>query len=168
MQSTTKRFTTALLASTLLLCSTSLMAALRSRPNAIHVKSHSARLSRTARVHGHRAHGKAVKRTRASFHGQKGIDSERTLEIQQALIREHYLTGEPTGEWDQATRQALLRLQNDNHWQIKIVPDSRALIKLGLGPSAQNLLNPESAAIAVAKPGPGASTQPDASEAGAN
>jgi hypothetical protein len=71
------------------------------------------------------------------------------MEIQQALIREHYMDGEATGEWDQATRDALTRFQSDNHWQTKILPDSRALIKLGLGPSHQNLLNPESAAIAV-------------------
>ena len=71
------------------------------------------------------------------------------MEIQQALIREHYLDGEATGEWNQATRDALVRFQNDNHWQTKIVPDARALIKLGLGPSQQKLLNPESAAIAA-------------------
>jgi putative peptidoglycan binding protein len=83
------------------------------------------------------------------FHGQQSIDSARTLEIQQALIREHYLQGDATGEWDQATRDALTRLQEENHWQTKILPDARALIKLGLGPSQQNLLNPESAAIAM-------------------
>jgi hypothetical protein len=82
-------------------------------------------------------------------HGQQSIDSARTLEIQQALIREHYLQGEPSGEWDQATRAALTRFQDDNHWQTKILPDARALIKLGLGPTQQNLLNPESAAIAM-------------------
>jgi hypothetical protein len=83
------------------------------------------------------------------FHGQQSIDQARTLEIQQALIREHYLQGDATGEWDQATRDALIRFQGDNHWQTKILPDARALIKLGFGPSQQNLLNPESAAIAV-------------------
>jgi hypothetical protein len=81
-------------------------------------------------------------------HGQQAIDSDRTAEIQEALIREHYLDGEPSGQWDQATREALTRFQGDHNWQTKIVPDSRALIKLGLGPSRQNLLNPESAAIA--------------------
>jgi hypothetical protein len=84
------------------------------------------------------------------FHGQQAIDEARTLEIQQALVREHYLLdGEATGEWNQATRDALTRLQGDNHWQTKIVPDARALIMLGLGPSQQNLLNPESAAVAM-------------------
>jgi hypothetical protein len=83
------------------------------------------------------------------YRGQQAIDSTRTLEIQQALINEHYLNGEPTGEWDQATRDALLRFQSDNHWQTKILPDARALIKLGLGPSHQGLLNPETAAVAM-------------------
>ncbi|MDR3762708.1 MAG: putative peptidoglycan binding domain-containing protein [Acidobacteriota bacterium] len=80
-------------------------------------------------------------------HGQQGIDGSRILEIQQALIRDHYMDGEPSGVWDQATRDALVRLQTENNWQTRIIPDSRALIKLGLGPSQQNLLNPETAAI---------------------
>jgi hypothetical protein len=83
------------------------------------------------------------------FRGQQSIDQSRTVEIQQALIREHYMDGDATGEWDQATRNALMRFQGDNHWQTKVLPDARALIKLGLGPSAQKLLNPQSAAIAV-------------------
>jgi hypothetical protein len=37
------------------------------------------------------------------------------------------------------------RYQADQGWQSKQIPDSRALIKLGLGPSPDHLLNPESA-----------------------
>jgi len=76
--------------------------------------------------------------------GQQGIQPERALEIQQALIRENYLTGEPSGVWDTRTQAALVKYQADNGWQTKVVPDSRALIKLGLVPnySAQTLLNP--------------------------
>jgi peptidoglycan hydrolase-like protein with peptidoglycan-binding domain len=77
--------------------------------------------------------------------GQQKIDSQRALEIQQALIREHYLTGKPTGVWNDATQQAMQRYQADNNWQSKTTPDARALIKLGLGPDHQHLLNPESA-----------------------
>ena len=77
--------------------------------------------------------------------GQQKIDPQRTLEIQQALIREHYLTGKPTGVWNDATQQAMQRYQADNNWQSKTTPDARALIKLGLGPDHQHLLNPESA-----------------------
>jgi hypothetical protein len=91
----------------------------------------------------------SVKAVTPHFHGQQSIDQARTMEIQQALIREHYFDGEATGEWNQGTRDALIRFQSDNHWQTKIFPDARALIKLGLGPIQQNLLNPESAAIAI-------------------
>jgi len=77
--------------------------------------------------------------------GQQKIDADRTQAIQEALIREHYLSGEATGKWTQATEDALRRYQADHGWQSKTVPDSRALIKLGLGPSHDHLLNPESA-----------------------
>jgi Putative peptidoglycan binding domain len=77
--------------------------------------------------------------------GQQKIDPQRALEIQQALIREHYLTGKPSGVWNDATQQAMQRYQADNNWQSKTTPDARALIKLGLGPDHQHLLNPESA-----------------------
>jgi len=83
----------------------------------------------------------AAKRT----HGQQKIDQKRTLEIQDALIREHYLDGKPTGVWNDATQQAMQKYQADNNWQSKTTPDARALIKLGLGPDHDHLLNPESA-----------------------
>ncbi len=78
-------------------------------------------------------------------HGQQEIDAQRTLEIQEALIREHYLDGEASGTWNAATEQAMQRYQADNNWQSKTTPDARALIKLGLGPDHEHLLNPESA-----------------------
>lgn len=62
------------------------------------------------------------------------MDSSRASEIQQALIKAHYLSGSPTGQWDAETQAAMMKYQNDNGWQTKITPDSRALIKLGLGP----------------------------------
>jgi hypothetical protein len=77
--------------------------------------------------------------------GQAAIDSARAQQIQEALIRQHYLNGEPSGTWDAATQDAMRRYQSDQGWQSKMVPDSRALIKLGLGPSKDGLLNPESA-----------------------
>ncbi len=77
--------------------------------------------------------------------GQQKIDSDRVQAIQEALIREHYLTGEPTGTWSQTSEDAMRHYQADHGWQSKTVPDSRALIKLGLGPSHDHLLNPESA-----------------------
>jgi hypothetical protein len=81
--------------------------------------------------------------------GQQKIDSERAQAIQEALIREHYLNGAASGAWNQASEDAMRRYQADNGWQSKTVPDSRALIKLGLGPSKDHLLNPESAMTTV-------------------
>ena len=81
--------------------------------------------------------------------GQQKIDSERAQAIQEALIREHYMTGEASGTWNQASEDAMRKYQADHGWQSKTVPDSRALIKLGLGPSNDHLLNPESAMTTV-------------------
>jgi hypothetical protein len=83
----------------------------------------------------------------AVAHGQRGIDFERTRQIQVALIREHYLSGEPTGHWDESTKDALTKYQEANGWQTKSLPDSRALIKLGLGPDKKGLLNPDTAVM---------------------
>jgi|SRR5208337_371044 len=94
------------------------------------------------------SHGKKTSKKR----GQKAIDSERARQIQEALIREHYMQGEPSGKWDAATQAAMQRYQADQGWQSKTTPDSRALIKLGLGPSPDHLLNPESAMTTTAAP----------------
>lgn len=75
------------------------------------------------------------------MHGQQAIDAERVTTIQQALIREHYLTGEPSAKWDSDTQAAMLKFQADQGWQTKITPDSRALIKLGLGPNHSGAIN---------------------------
>lgn len=73
-----------------------------------------------------------------------GMDSERATQIQSALIKSGYMSGEPSGVWDSETAGAMQKLQGDNGWQTKITPDSRALIKLGLGP--------QQASIATAAP----------------
>jgi len=65
----------------------------------------------------------------------QSIDPERATQIQTALIKAGYLTGTPSGTWDAPTQAAMEKLQSDNGWQTKLVPDSRAIIKLGLGPS---------------------------------
>jgi hypothetical protein len=89
--------------------------------------------------------GKKSRKKTVKARGQQKIDGERAEQIQEALIREHYLTGEATGTWNTASEDAMRRYQSDHGWQTKEVPDSRALIKLGLGPSNDHLLNPESA-----------------------
>jgi hypothetical protein len=99
------------------------------------------------------AHKGSVKRSsshrsgkrKTTARGQQKIDAQRAQEIQEALIREHYLSGEAAGTWNQSSEDAMRRYQADHGWQSKTVPDARALISLGLGPSHDHLLNPESA-----------------------
>jgi hypothetical protein len=104
-----------------------------------------------ARHHASSRHRRSRK-TSWKRRGQQQIDSDRARAIQEALIRENYLSGEPTGVWDTRSQVAMAKFQTDNGWQNKVTPDSRALIKLGLGPdySKEQLLNPPSKPDAVA------------------
>jgi len=106
-------------------------------------KAHSTK-SRTTATRSTSRKGKRSSKT-SWRHSQQKVDAARARQIQEALIRQHYLSGNATGKWDVATEDALRKYQGDNGWQNKTVPDSRALIKLGLGPSHDHLLNPESA-----------------------
>jgi cytoskeletal protein RodZ len=122
-----------------------------------HTPAHKSTAHTTAKSKS--ARGKKVTKKR----GQQAIDSERARQIQTALIREHYMQGEPSGTWDSATQAAMQRYQADQGWQSKTTPDARALIKLGLGPSSDHLLNPESAmttSIAPAEADPKARSKP--------
>ena len=67
--------------------------------------------------------------------GQREIDPDRTRAIQTALISKNYMSGTASGDWDADTESAMQKFQGDNGWQTKLMPDSRALIKLGLGPN---------------------------------
>lgn len=76
----------------------------------------------------------SAKATTKHVSGQRSIDDTRASQIQEALVRSGYMS-EPSGHWDAATESALQKYQSDNGWQTKLMPDSRAIIKLGLGPS---------------------------------
>jgi len=104
--------------------------------------------SSTHKTAAHSTKSSSKKTASAHVRGQRTIGEERTREIQSALIREHFLTGEPTGTWDAQSKDAMIRYQQANGWQSKVTPDSRALIKLGLGPDHKDLLNPDTAVIA--------------------
>ncbi len=101
-----------------------------SHSSAAHRLSHSRHKSRRAR-------------------GQQAIDSDRVTQIQQALIREHYLSGDPNGEWDSTTVAAMQKYQADHGWQTKLMPDSRALKTLGLGPDYSTALNASGSSFAA-------------------
>lgn len=102
---------------------------------------------------------KAVKRA-PKLHGQQAIDPERVTQIQQALIREHYLSGDATGKWDDSTVAAMQKYQADQGWQTKLMPDSRALMKLGLGPDYSNAINAKNSTFASPAAGDPASSEP--------
>jgi hypothetical protein len=95
--------------------------------------------------------------------GQQSIEPDRATEIQNALIREHYLTGEASGQWDATTEAAMRKFQADHGWQTKLMPDSRALKKLGLGPDYSKAINAHDSAFADP---PSASTMPPMQSAG--
>ena len=130
-------------------------------------KSHSSAHSTKTSGKSHKGSKSKHKKTR----GQQGIDSGRATEIQQALIREHYLAGDPSGKWDSATISAMQKFQSDQGWQTKLTPDSRALKKLGLGPDYSNAINANGSSFADPKPTggtPSAQTSGFAAASGVN
>jgi len=109
--------------------------------------------------HNHSSHktagtpkgARAVKASKVAnshkMHGQQSIDPARVTQIQEALIREHYMTGEATGQWDGTTASAMQKYQADQGWQTKLMPDSRAIKKLGLGPDYSGAINAKGASF---------------------
>lgn len=108
----------------------------------------------TSGVHHTRRHHRSY-RHHSRVRGQQAIQPERVEQIQQALIRTHYLSGDPTGKWDTTTVAAMQKYQADNGWQTKITPDSRALVKLGLGEDYSDAINAKN--LTLASPPEGAS-----------
>ncbi len=81
--------------------------------------------------------------------GQQAIQPDRVTEIQQALVREHYLSTDPNGDWDSTTVAAMQKYQADHGWQTKLMPDPRALKNLGLGPDYSTALNANGSSFAA-------------------
>jgi hypothetical protein len=119
-----------------------------------------ARAGRSGR-HGGRAAAAAAPSHK--LHGQQAIAPERVSQIQEALIREHYLPGPANGEWNSTTLAAMQKYQSDQGWQTKLMPDSRALKKLGLGADYSNAINANGSSFAAPPP---TSTIPDSQASG--
>ncbi|MGD0293757.1 MAG: peptidoglycan-binding domain-containing protein [Terracidiphilus sp.] len=118
----------------------------------------------TAQAHTAQARGAHKGRSRSRRpRGQQVMEPGRITEIQQALIREHYLSGEANGNWDERTKAAMQKYQAAQGWQTKLTPDARALKKLGLGPDYSNAINTKNSTFAEPPP---ASTIPPAIAAG--
>ena len=95
----------------------------------------------------HKTHKASKKKKSRRIRGQQAIESTRVTEIQQALIREHYMSGDASGSWDSTTQDAMRKFQADQGWQTKLTPDSRALKKLGLGPDYSEAINAKDASF---------------------
>jgi peptidoglycan hydrolase-like protein with peptidoglycan-binding domain len=116
-------------------------------------RTHRAATSRTSTSsHLRTSHKVAATKATHKIHGQQAIEPARVTEIQQALIREHYLTTPADGRWDSTTEAAMQKYQSDQGWQTKLMPDSRALKKLGLGPDYSTAINAKTATFADPPP----------------
>jgi len=120
---------------------------------------------KTATSSHHRSHHHL--RHKHEIKGQREIAPDRAREIQEALIREHYLTAPASGQWDSTTEAAMQKYQADHGWQTKLTPDSRALIKLGLGPK-NDAVQPVAAPVASSAGDLGAQSDASASSRPAN
>jgi len=115
--------------------------------------THSSTAHHPTTTHSSTAHKSTRKRRHVTrVRGQQAIQPERVTQIQQALIREHYFTGEADGKWDATTIAAMQKYQADNGWQTKLMPDSRALKKLGLGPDYSDAINAKGANFGASAP----------------
>ena len=101
--------------------------------------------------HSSMSHSRRTEHAASAYTGSS-MSSERATEIQSALIKNGYLSGEPTGSWDAGSVAAMQKMQGDNGWQTKLTPDSRALIKLGLGPNTTPAATPSNAMASVDTP----------------
>jgi len=61
-------------------------------------------------------------------------EPQRVQEIQRALIQAGELHEGPTGQWDEATRDAMRRYQERHGFTMTGLPDSKSLMEMGLGP----------------------------------
>ncbi len=131
-------------------------------PAAFASKVHRAPTSGQAAHKSHKSSARKAPKAK-KLRGQQSIAPERVTQIQQALIREHYLSGDATGNWDATTLAAMQKFQADQGWQTKLMPASRALKKLGLGPDYSNAINAQNSTFA---PPPPISTIPTEQAAG--
>ncbi|HEV2175617.1 MAG TPA: peptidoglycan-binding domain-containing protein [Terriglobia bacterium] len=122
------------------------------------------RRKRTPRAGVGRSRGRSLFSSRFShLQPQPG----RVEEIQQGLEQAGYLQGEPTGKWDAATRDAMSRYQAANGFPVTGLPDSKSLMKMGLGPHPlptsldRASLNPAAAPPAADSQTPDTTVVPD-------
>jgi peptidoglycan hydrolase-like protein with peptidoglycan-binding domain len=101
-----------------------------------------------------RRHHKESFRTRLA---RQKLHPERIEEIQRGLVQAGYLNEEPSGKWDNSTREAMRSFQHAHGFPETGLPEAKSLMKLGLGPhplpedldpTAQASANPQSLSTA--------------------
>jgi len=81
----------------------------------------------------------------ATSHRQLAPDPARIKEIQQALAREGFYKGEPTGKWDEESMAAMKNFQQAKGLQPTGKIEALSLQKLGLGSAVAGLAAPSAA-----------------------
>ena len=111
-----------------------------------------------------RLSARAKRAAAARRRAQMRPEPERIQEIQQALVQAGYLNAQPNGRWDEQTREAMRRYQADNGFPATGLPESKSLMKLGLGPhSLPAEFDTRGSAKAGADPNPNAPAKSPAS-----
>src|SRR5579875_1648329 len=104
-------------------------------------------------------------RRRASSRRSRSLEipRERAEQIQEALIQAGDLHEQPTGRWDEQTREAMKRYQQANGFNATGLPDAKSLMKMGLGPHPlPQDVDPLAQARSGLTPPPPASDRPSA------
>ncbi len=123
--------------------------------------THSTPATHTTTSHSNAAHAKTASTTTSSrrtskkrikkVKGQAAPTPERITEIQEALAKKGMFEGSPSGQWDEATSDAMKRFQSSNRLDPTGKLDALTLQKLGLGS--------ETAGLAAPTPPPNASNR---------
>jgi murein L,D-transpeptidase YcbB/YkuD len=122
--------------------------------------THSGATHTTSTIHSNAAHAKTASTTSShrtskkrvrKVKGQAAPTPERITEIQEALAKKGMLEGSPSGQWDDATSDAMKKFQSSNGLNPTGKLDALTLQKLGLGS--------ETAGLAAPTPPPNASNR---------
>jgi hypothetical protein len=121
-------------------------------PGNTHTKSHTARKSSLASktrkasvrnvAYKTPVHRRRRRRIRHHVILPKAPSAERTQEIQDALQRGGYYSGDPTGKWDASTQESLRRFQAANGLPPTGKLDALSLQKMGLGSNVAGVSAP--------------------------
>lgn len=150
------------------------LGAARATTRTTHAKSHAARRNKTAaanRATLRRASYRTSYKTKTTTHRRrrrwrhhvilpKRPSEQRTEQIQEALERGGYYSGNPNGKWDVGTQASLRRFQEANGLPPTGKLDALTLQKMGLGSDVAGVSAPRPTAPSNSSPSSDATTVP--------